>query len=109
MISKTASHVIYLSILYRHQNGIRKGDLVVAQPDAAVGHAEGEHVVQEGLAARVALGRREGLHEHLLEQLQVRLLVERLRRQTHRLLGHDFLTPNDFENTLLKGAKLHGL
>ena len=30
-------------------------DLEVAEPDAVVGHAEGEHVVEEGLAPRVVV------------------------------------------------------
>ena len=53
--------------------------LVVPQPDAAVGDAECQHVVQEGLAARVPPRRRKGLRQHLLQQLQVRLVVEGLR------------------------------
>ena len=36
-------------------------DLEVAEPDAVVGHAEGEHVVEEGLAPRVVVGHAEYL------------------------------------------------
>lgn len=57
----------------------RRARLVVAQPDAAVGHAEGEHMVAEGLALVVPPRRGKRLRQHLLEQLQVRLRVERLR------------------------------
>ena len=52
------------------------GDLVVADPDAAVEEVEGEGVVDEGLAAAVAAGGAEDLHEHLLEQQEVRLGLE---------------------------------
>jgi len=63
----------------------RRARLVVAQPDAAVGHAEGEHMVTEGLALVVPPRRGKRLRQHLLEQLQVRLLVERLRAAAHAL------------------------
>ena len=39
-------------------------------------------MVEEGLAARMALGRGENLRQHFLHQLQVRLLIERLHRGT---------------------------
>lgn len=59
--------------------------LIVPQPNAAVGNAEGEHVVAERLALVVAPRRGERLRQQLLEQLQVRLLVKRLHARPCRL------------------------
>lgn len=53
-------------------------DLIVAQPDAPLRNAEAEDVVQEGLALGMPLGRGKDLSQHLLQQLQVRLLIKRL-------------------------------
>ncbi len=50
--------------------------LVVAQPDAAVGDGEGNHVVEEGFALVVPLGRREHVRQHLLQHQPVRRAVE---------------------------------
>ena len=61
----------------KRQGGI--AHLVVADPDAVVRHREADNMIEEGLAAGVTLGRRKGLRQHLLHQLQVRLLVKRLR------------------------------
>ncbi len=59
-------------------------NLVVAQPHSVVCHAEGEHVVMEGLALGVALGGGEHVRQHLLQQLQMGLLIECL----HQHLSH---------------------
>ncbi len=61
--------------------------LVVAQPDAALCDAEVDHVVQEGFALGVPLGRGKCLSQHLLQQLQVRLLVKCLRRKGHTTIA----------------------
>ena len=57
-------------------------DLEVAEPDAVVGHAEGEHVVEEGLAPRVVVRHAEYLryivdHTCLLEVTLHGLLISK--------------------------------
>ena len=59
--------------------------LVVAEPDAAVGDVEAQHVVREGLALVVLGRRREQLPQQLPQQPQVRLLLEAL--HAHWLLS----------------------
>lgn len=51
-------------------------DLVVPDPDLAVGEREAHDVVDEGLGLARALGHAEDVQEHLLEEAEVRLLVE---------------------------------
>lgn len=52
------------------------GALVVADPDVAVEHVEGQRVVYKGFASSVVARRAKRLLKHLLEQLQVRLGLE---------------------------------
>ena len=57
-------------------------DLEVAEPDAVVGHAEGEHVVEEGLAPRMVVRHAEYLryivdYTCLFEVTLRRLLISR--------------------------------
>ena len=55
--------------------------LIVPEPDTAVYARKAEDMIEEGFAALMALGRCEGMREHLLQQLQVRLLVKGLHRK----------------------------
>ncbi len=50
--------------------------LVVSQPYPVVKEMEADDMVMEGLAFGVPSGRGKALSEHLLHQLQVRLLIE---------------------------------
>mmetsp|Transcript_3054 Transcript_3054/g.4898 ORF Transcript_3054/g.4898 Transcript_3054/m.4898 type:complete len:256 (+) Transcript_3054:479-1246(+) len=50
-------------------------NLVVTEPDAAVLPIKGEDVVQEGLHLVVPVRCGEGVREHLLDELEVRLLI----------------------------------
>lgn len=59
-------------------------DLVVAQPHSVVCDAEGDHMVMEGLALRVALWGGKHVRQHLLQQLEMRLLIKGL----HVRLSH---------------------
>lgn len=59
----------------------QKNHLVVPEPDTAVYTCEAEDMIKEGLAALMALGRCKGMRQHLLQQLQVWLLVKGLQRK----------------------------
>lgn len=59
-------------------------DLVIADPDAAVGDGEAHDVVDEGLGAARALGHAEHVQEHLLDEPQVRLPLEGRVERQHR-------------------------
>ena len=65
-------------------------DLVVADPDAVVGEGEGHHVVEEGFALVVPLGRREHVRQRLPHQPPVGGAVKRLDRM-RCLMGHQHL------------------
>lgn len=69
--------------------GGQEANLVVAQPDAPLCNAEAEDMVQEGLALGMPLGSGECLSQHLLQQLQVRLLVKGLQQCTDFSSGMD--------------------
>ncbi len=58
------------------QRAIFFDNLIVAKPNAVVAQCKVEYVVDEGLAFRVVTRRAHCLREQLLEQLQIRLLVE---------------------------------
>lgn len=51
-------------------------DLIVAQPEPVIQEVEADDVIMEGLAFGVPPGGGKGLDEHLLHQLQVRLLIK---------------------------------
>ena len=61
-----------------HSDVLGQAHLVVPQPQPVVSHAEADHVIMEGLAPGVALGRGEDVCEHLLQQLQMGLLIKGL-------------------------------
>lgn len=64
-----------------------EADLIVAQPHPVVCHAEADHVIMEGLALGVTLWGGEDVREHLLQQLQVGLLIKCL--HTHQRCLND--------------------
>ena len=51
-------------------------DLIVSQPQPVVQEVEADDMIMEGLAFGVPPGGGKGMREHLLHQLQVRLLIE---------------------------------
>ena len=59
-------------------------DLVITDPDAAVGDGEAHDVVDEGFGAARALGHAEHVKEHLLDEPQVRLSLEGRVEREHR-------------------------
>lgn len=67
-----------------HERPCTPTHLVVAEPDAALCNAEVDDMVEEGLALGVPLGRGERMRQHLLQKLQVRLLVKRLHTHEQR-------------------------
>ena len=65
------------------------GDLVVADPNLAVHHEEGHHVVHERLALRMAQRNGEDLLEEGLDQLQLGRGVELLVKEEQRTRAHE--------------------
>eukprot|EP01137_Pigoraptor_chileana_P007664 Opistho-2@53541 len=59
-------------------------NLVIAEPNTIVHDAEAEHVVDEGLAFRVAAGSAKDLDEHFFQQKQMGLLVKGLVKRENR-------------------------
>ena len=73
---------VFAIFLRRRRFGL--ADLVIADPDAAVGDGEAHDVVDEGLGAARALGHAEHVQEHLLDEPQVRLPLEGRVERQHR-------------------------
>ena len=68
-------------------NNLKSNHLIIPEPNAAIHACEAEDMIEEGLAALMALGCCEGVREHFLQQLKVGFLIEGLQRSVPGAVG----------------------